>query len=140
MNAAGNEETSASFSSLLEKAFGKPHLDDDGRLEALDGLRREYICSSFSSLDEGEKNALESALKNALKEEEEENSALVLAKCFSLLTSLSDSSSSLLESMEREYERMCVIPTRAFNKSANNGGEEENVDVKRVLFALDCCG
>jgi hypothetical protein len=39
-----------------------------------------------------------------------------------------------------------VIPTRAFNiKSAtttnNGGGEEENAaDVKRVLFALDCCG
>jgi len=149
--AVGKEDTNSTFSSLLEKAFGKPHLDDDGRLEALDGLRRECIRCS-----EGEKNALETALKNALKEEEKENnsSALVLAKCFSLLSSTSlttsdDSSSVSLsaEFLEREYERMCVIPTRAFNiKSAttttNNGsGEEENAaDVKRVLFALDCCG
>ena len=129
-----NSSSQMMMKKMKHIAFSKPHVDDDSRVEALDGLMKEEEMMMSSK-------ELESEMKNAVLDAS--NSALIRAKCFALLQRMNKSNNKDdNENNSIIYEQMCVHPIREWMMildESNNSNSKEQL-LKRVLFALDACG
>jgi len=129
-----NSSSQMMMKKMKHIAFSKPHVDDDSRVEALDGLMKEEEMMMSSK-------ELESEMKNAVLDAS--NSALIRAKCFALLQRMNKSNNKDdNENNSIIYEQMCVHPIRErmmILDESNNSNSKEQL-LKRVLFALDACG